>query len=170
MTWAVTSRPLCCPTLLLLAGLIAPAHAGAPTCAVSTPGVAFGNYNPTSAIAVTTIGSGNLLCTYTGTGFTATITLSAGNSGTYANRAMTLGTQNLRYNLYLDTAYTLIFGNGASGTYDITVCYPGGTVSCSGATGQSGVTYSGTVYGLLPAGQNVTAGAYTDTLVVTVTY
>jgi spore coat protein U-like protein len=43
-------------------------------------------------------------------------------------------------------------------------------VTCTGATGQSGVTYSGTVYGLLRAGQNVTAGTYTDTLVVTVTY
>ena len=83
---------------------------------------------------------------------------------------MTLGTQSLSYNLYLDTGYTLIFGNGASGTYDITVCYPGGTVTCAGATGQSGVTYSGTVYGRLPAGQNVMAGNYTDTLVVTVTY
>jgi spore coat protein U-like protein len=170
MAWAVTLRPFCYLALLLLAGLIAPAQAGAPTCAVSTPGVAFGNYNPTSTTAETTIGSGNLLCTYTGTGFTATITLSTGNSGTYANRTMTLGSQNLRYNLYLDTGYTMIFGNGASGTYDITVCYPGGTVTCTGATGQSGVTYSGTVYGLLPAGQNVTAGTFTDTLVVTVTY
>jgi len=170
MCGLLTLRSLCCPALLLLAGLFAPAHASSPTCAVSTPGVAFGHYDPTSTAANTTIGSGNLLCTYTGTGFTATITLSTGNSGTYANRAMTLGTQSLSYNLYLDTGYTLIFGNGASGTYDITVCYPGGTVTCAGATGQSGVTYSGTVYGRLPAGQNVMAGNYTDTLVVTVTY
>jgi spore coat protein U-like protein len=155
---------------LLWCGGIARVHAGAPVCTVSTPGIAFGTYEPVATAPVTTVGSGNLLCTYTGTGFMATITLSTGNSGTYATRKMALGTQSLNYNIYLDPGYTLILGNGAAGTYDLTVCYPGGTFTCTGATGQSGVTYYGTVYALLPAGQNVKAGTYTDTVVVTVTF
>jgi len=156
--------------LVLAAALAVPAHAGAPVCTLNTGGMSFGNYDPTSATAVTTMASGSLLCTYTGTGFTAIITISTGNSGTYANRSMVLGTQSLSYNIYLDPGYTAIFGNGSGNTYDFTVCYPGGTVNCTGVTAQSGVVYTGTVYGLLPARQNVKAGTYTDNLVVTVTY
>jgi spore coat protein U-like protein len=156
---------------IVLAGALATtAHAGAPVCTLNTGGMSFGNYDPTSATAVTTMASGSLLCTYTGTGFTASITISTGNSGSYATRSMVLGTQSLNYNVYLDPGYTLIFGNGSGGTYDFTVCYPGGTVVCTGETAQSGQIYTGTVYGLLPAHQNVRAGTYTDKLVVTVTY
>ena len=156
--------------LVLAAALAVPAHAAAPVCTLNTGGMAFGNYDPTSASAVTTMASGTLLCTYTGTGFTATITVSAGNSGSYATRSMVLGAQSLSYNVYLDPGYTLIFGNGSGNTYDFTVCYPGGTVVCTGVTGASGLVYTGTVYGQIPARQNIRAGTYTDNLVVTVTY
>jgi spore coat protein U-like protein len=157
-------------TLVLAGALAVPAHAGAPVCTLNTTGLSFGNYNPTATTPVGTMTSGTLLCTYTGTGFTALITLSTGNSGSYATRRMVFGAQSLSYNVYLDPGYSVIFGNGSAGTDDFTVCFPGGTVLCAGVTGQNGVTYTGTVYGLIPAGQNVTAGTYTDNLVVTVTY
>jgi spore coat protein U-like protein len=156
---------------LVLAGALAvPAHAGAPVCTLNVAGMSFGTYNPTSTAALGTMTSGTLLCTYTGTGFTATITVSTGNSGSYATRHMVQGAQALNYNVYLDPGHTVIFGNGSAGTDDFTVCYPGGSVVCTGTTVQSGVTYTGTVYGLIPAGQNIRAGAYADSLVVTVTY
>ncbi len=156
--------------LVLSAALAVPAHAAAPVCTLNVSPMSFGTYNPTLTTAVGTSTSGTLLCTYTGTGFTANITVSTGNSGSYATRHLVLGAQSLNYNVYLDPGYTVIFGNGSAGTSDFTVCYPGGSVVCTGTTVQSGVTYTGTVYGRIPAGQNVKAGTYTDTLVVTVTY
>jgi spore coat protein U-like protein len=37
------------------------------------------------------------------------------------------------------------------------------------ATVAGNITFTGTVYGRIPAGQNFSAGAYTDTITVTVT-
>jgi spore coat protein U-like protein len=156
---------------MIAGGLTAQAaQAGTPICTLSTASVSFGHYDPTSTTAVMSMGSGSLLCTYSGTGFSATITMSTGSSGSYASRKMVLGGASLNYNVYIDPGYSLVFGNGSAGTHDFTVCYPGGAVVCTGNTVHSGVSYTGTVYGLLPAGQNVKAGVYTDNLIVTVTY
>ena len=86
------------------------AHAGAPACTISTQGLAFGNYDPTSATAVSANGSILFNCTYTGTGFTATLTISSGNSGSYTNRTLIFRTQSLNYNIYVNAANTEIFG------------------------------------------------------------
>lgn len=150
------------------------AHAGPPACTLSTTGLAFGTYSPTSGTAVTANGSINFACTYTGTGFTADLTISAGNSGSYTARTLKMGTQSLNYNIYVNAADTEIFGGGTgsgeAGTYYYYLCYPGGTVSCSGGGGQSGAQYVAPMYGLLPASQDVSAGTYSDTIVVTLTF
>jgi spore coat protein U-like protein len=159
---------------LLLAIASAAARAGAPTCTMSTNGLAFGNYDPTSGTALTANGSIGFTCTYTGTGFTATLSISTGNSGSYTNRTLNFGTQSLNYNIYVNAADTEIFGggtgNGVNGTYYYYLCYAGGTVFCAGGSGQSGTQYIAPMYGLLPAQQDVSAGLYTDTIIATITY
>lgn len=146
------------------------AHASAPACTISTQGLAFGNYDPTSATPVPANGSILFRCTYTGTGFTATLTISAGNSGSYTNRTLTFDTQALNYNIYVNAADTEIFGGTAAGTYYYYLCYPGGGVTCTGGGGQSGTQYTAPMYGLLPAQQDVSAGQYSDTIIATLTY
>ncbi len=155
--------------LLAVIGPVA-AHAGAPACTISTQGLAFGNYDPTSATAVSANGSILFNCTYTGTGFTATLTISSGNSGSYTNRTLIFRTQSLNYNIYVNAANTEIFGGTVAGTYYYYLCYPGGTVSCTGGGGQSGTQYIAPMYGLLPAQQDVSAGVYSDSIIATLTY
>jgi spore coat protein U-like protein len=155
--------------LFAYAGAIAPARA-ATTCTLDTSGGVFGSYDPTTNTTLTIIGSGSVTCTYIGTGFDASITLATGSSGSYAARTLVLGNQKLKYNIYLDPAHTEVFGNGTNGTYAITVCFAGGTFSCPSGGSTSGTKLSTPVYAMLPGGQDVAAGSYTDTLVATVTY
>lgn len=168
MAWAWT---LALGAMLAHPGTV---HAAAPSCTMSSSGLAFGSYDPTSALAVTANGSITFSCTYTGTGFTATLTISAGSSGNYQNRTLTFGSQTLNYNIYVNAADSEIFGggtgNGSAGTWYYDLCYPGGGVTCTGASGQSGTQYVAAMYGLLPSGQDVSAGLYSDTIVATLTY
>jgi spore coat protein U-like protein len=135
------------------------------SCTVSATGVNFGAYNPLNATADTATGTWSVTCTATGSGsatVTGTLSLSTGSSGTYSPRRMQSGVNTLNYNIYLTPSYTQIFGDGSAGTF---------------APSQSGTVVAGQVYqvdgsmyGLLPAGQDVAPGAYSDTIVVTVAY
>jgi spore coat protein U-like protein len=124
-------------------------------CTISASGVDFGAYDPRSTTADDGVGQVNLNCP-TGTK-TATVTISTGNSGSYTvPRRMTSGTNNLNYNLFTNSNRTTIWGNGSSGT---------GTMSVS-----SRGVFTLPIYGRIPAGQNVRAGTYSDTVTVTVTF
>jgi spore coat protein U-like protein len=85
------------------------------------------------------------------------ITLSRGGSGTYTPRKMS-GTAN--YNLYGDAALTTIWGDGSGGTYTF------GAVNGTFGT----QSYSGTIYGMVPATQDLAPGAYSDTITATLSY
>ena len=155
------SSALC--TLLLC--LSAPGAFAAVTCTASAVGVAFGVYNPLAATADTSTGSIQVRCTSTNPGST-TINLvanySTGSSGTYALRTLRSGANVLGYNLYFDAAYTQVRGDGTNGTQ------PGRATLVLGRN-QTG-SASGTLYGRIPAGQDVAPGLYSDTITVTVTY
>ena len=87
------------------------------------------------------------------------IGLNAGTStgATVTTRKMTgPGGALLNYNLFQDSAHTLNWGNTV------------GTDTVSGIG--NGVDQSYTVYGVLPAGQNVPPGSYTDTITATLTF
>lgn len=152
---------------LLLAALVAlatlqPQEAFAAVCnnvRVSATNVAFGNYNPGSVSDDTATGTIVVRCQ--GSPFNTlpafTIDLSTGGSGTYTARRMLLGLSQLLYNLYTTSGYTTIWGNGT-----------GSTANVSSAGGANTMNF--TVYGRIPTGQFVTAGNYTDTITVTVTY
>ena len=143
----------------------APAASAAVNCSVSVVGVAFGLYNPLATAATTSAGSIKVTCTSTSNGNT-TVNITAdygtGSSGTYATRTLRSGSNLLNYNLYFDAAYTQVRGDGTGGT-------TAGQATLTLGRNQTG-SASGTLYGRIPAGQDVAPGSYADTIVVTVTY
>ena len=129
------------------------AQSAAAVCLIGATGVSFGPYDPRSAS--TTDGAGTL--TFTGCTAAYTIALSPGTSNSYAPRKMAAGPYNLNYNLYTDTGRNTVWGDGTPGT---------SVVSVSGQP--NGAAH--TVYGRIPAGQNLGAGSYSDQVIVTVTF
>jgi spore coat protein U-like protein len=145
---------------LLAATLTAAPLAPAGACTISATGVAFGAYDPQNASNDDSTGTVNLACPTTVTA--PVVALSTGGSGTYSPRRMTNGAFTLSYNLYTATARTVIWGNGSGGT--VTQTLSGGVIS--GGTRN----FSRTIYGRAPGSQNIGAGAYSDTITLTVTF
>jgi spore coat protein U-like protein len=127
------------------------------TCTLTTVGVAFGNYNVYTATATTANGKVKVECNFADT---IQVSLNPGvNSGGFPNRYMASGTNLLSYNLYLDATFMTIWGDGTGGTsiYGPTAITPTGSLTV-------------TVYGQIPALQDVTLGSYTDTITATLSY
>ena len=147
--------PRRCP-LSLLAVLALLALAGVPgaalaECSLNIIGVSFGGYDPFSAQDTDITGSISVHCDVD---TSVQISLSAG-SGPFATRQMKSGLDSLFYNLYTDPSRLTIWGDGSPGT---------SLMSFSGTSG------SHTVYGRIPARQNVPVGTYGDTITVTLTF
>jgi spore coat protein U-like protein len=167
----MTIRHFAALCLLLLACLAAPRAFAANDCNLvgTASGVNFGTYDPATGTAVTATGTITVACTGN-----RTVTFELGpGGGTILARRMTTasGTDQLSYNLYLEASNTTIFGQtgiaGSSG-----VCTTGvNSQGCMGdnPTGSDKLAQR-TIYGLIPAGQNVGAGAYTDTITYTVVF
>jgi spore coat protein U-like protein len=135
------------------------------TCTVSATGVAFGTYNPLNPAGDSAVGSWTVICNAIGSGsatVAGTLTLSTGSSGNYATRTMLSGTNTLKYNIYLTSGHTQVIGDGSAGTFAPS---DSGTVT-------AGQVYqvTGSMYGFMPALQDIPAGNYTDSIIVTVTY
>ena len=123
--------------------------------AVTTP-VVFGNYDPTSASPTVNTGTVLVTCT-TGTPYNVLLDAGASTGATVTTRKMKdAGTNHLPYNLYSDGGRTTNWG--------MTV----GTDTVAGTA--TGIAQTLTVYGRIPAGATAPAGAYTDTVNVTVSY
>ena len=168
----MSARLLPCAALVLClsAGVISSARAGI-SCTVSSSGVAFGNYDPLSATAVSVIASLGFICTGVGNGVGTSGTIKLSTGGSFTNRSMTYGGHSLLYQLYADINHTQIFGDGTGNSYEYTFCYAGTLVkSCPGGGNQSGTQYSVPIYGLLPAAQDVAAGTYTGSITATITF
>jgi spore coat protein U-like protein len=149
--------------LIILAG--AEAHA-AIDCSVTTPGVAFGDYDA-SLLSPTDI-TGNLTITCTrifldpwNVGYT--LALSRGTSGSYAPRQMASGPARLNYNLYRDASRSQVWGDGAAATATVN-----GTMRFNIFQFSNSATH--TAYGRMPAGQGVNPGNYADNVVVTIAF
>lgn len=161
-------RPRQAVRALLVAGaLLWPAMAtAAVSCTASSTSTAFGIYDPFSATPAYANGDVQVTCTLL-SGRSTTVTLvssySTGSSGSYAMRTMVAGANKLNYNLFFDDAYTQIRGNGTGGSQT-------GGATLNLTPGNRTQTASGTIYGRIPAGQDVAAGSYSDTIVVTITY
>jgi spore coat protein U domain-containing protein, fimbrial subunit CupE1/2/3/6 len=152
-----TRRALAAIALAVSVSVWLPARAEAQlgvNCTISATPVAFGSYDVLSASPVDSTGTITYECVI---GFPIIITLSRGSSSSFTPRTMTSGAETLAYNVYLDAARTTIWGDGT-----------GGTSSYSANTILLPVTV--TVYGRVPASQNVAAGSYGDTLVATIIF
>ena len=136
-------------------------HAGAAHaqgCSVNTSGaIRFGSYDVFAPMPLDTTGTVSYICDKKDRDIL--ITLSPGASSTFRPRRMTNGTDQLAYNLYLDAAFTVIWGDLAEGTGAYTRHNP-----------PNNRWVELTVYGRTPARQDVSAGTYSDTLVVEINF
>jgi spore coat protein U-like protein len=130
-------------------------------CKVSTVALAFPPYTPTTGAQP---GSTNIAvkCTKS-TPFTVSLDRGSTTGGTIAQRLMvgSVATNTLQYNLYTDSAFTTLFGDGTTGL----------KVSGTGAGLSTAVNVP--VYGNLPdsaANQLVVPDSFADTITVTVGY
>lgn len=139
-------------------------------CTVSSTPVAFGPYDALSATPLDGSGQVTVECRRTNTVAFVT-TLGRGGAGSYSPRAMSSGGNQLQYNLYTNAARTIVFGDGTGGTSSVQ-CFTGVTMNgCIGSnpSGQGRRAFL-PFYGRIPAGQDVAAGNYLDTVQVTIVF
>lgn len=149
---------------LALVAMLAAIHltdAGTPgLCSfVSTVGVNFGAYNVFNTVPNDSTGSITYTCTSLRPRDRITISLSQGSAATYFPREMRKGAELLPYNLYLDAARVSVWGDGTSGTSRYGPLTP-----------PLDVPITVTIYGRIPAGQDVSVGSYTDTITATINF
>lgn len=145
----------------VVACLVGLSAASAVSCGVATAPANFGVYNPLSAAAATTTGTVEIACTCTlvdCVAFAYRVEMTAGQSGNVASREMRGPSGRLLYNLYQDSNYTSVWGS-ASSSYSV--------IYLLALFGSSQKT---TVFARMPAGQKVRSGAYSDNIMVTITY
>jgi len=129
---------------------------------VSVSNMNFGNYNPAIPSPLDSTFGVTLSCV---NGFFSnfatlppvSISLSTGNSGNYGLRTMN-GPSKLNYQIYTDSTFSTVWGNGTGGSQSVSAGY-------NGANSQ-------TIYGQgqIQPKQFVKPGSYADTITVTVTY
>jgi spore coat protein U-like protein len=118
----------------------------------------FGSYDVLSNLNNDSTGSISVTCTTF-----SIITTSLGpspNSGGFNPRKMknTITSDLLNYNLYTTSARTTIWGDGTQGTSTVfNILFANGT-------------FNRTIYGRIPAGQDVGIGNYGEVLVVTINF
>jgi len=137
-------------------------------CIINSTNIAFGNYDPTSAVVVTATGSVTAQCTK---GDVVSVGLGQGSNPLAASTATVPVRQMkdpvsgnlLPYHIYQAAAGNVEWGMGTVGTFE-----PAAQTSTSAKVAGL-LTF--TTYGSLPAGADVVAGVgYTDSVVATVTY
>jgi spore coat protein U-like protein len=147
--------------LFCVLALSGPSSAWAITCSIDgLTGVSFGAYDVFDPAPLDTAGDLTVTCSDVDPADNVTVSLSAGESGPYARRELSSAAgDTLVYDLYLDAAHTAPWGDGTHGTSWYGPINPA-----------SGVPFVVHAYGRMPARQDVAAGAYGDTIVVTVAY
>ncbi len=123
----------------------------AATCTFTTASVLFGSYNVLATSPLDGTGTVSGHCSRSDP---VTIALSAGDSGSTSQRYMKYGSAPLDYNLYQTSAHSIIWGTGTS------------ALTSTFTTTTSTVT----IYGRIPAQQDVSAGSYSDSIVATISY
>jgi spore coat protein U-like protein len=128
------------------------------SCTISTPtNVVFGNYSVYGALPVDTTGRVRINCN--GAANSVIVDLSDGNAFSFTPRYMLKGIEQLTYNLFLDSTRTTIWGNNTGGTSHYGPTNP-----------PNNTNVNITIYGRIPAGQDVSAGSYTDSITATVNF
>lgn len=121
----------------------------------------FGSYDPFSSSPSEVQGSLAITCTDGSADYE--IMLSQGGGSSYSPRKMQTGgrSQKMNYNIYREAARATVWGDGTGGSYTVT-----GSGTC--LTAGDCTHY---IYARIPARQtDLFVGAYSDTIVATVTY
>ncbi len=127
-------------------------------CSLSSTSIVFGTYDVLVATPLDTTGSLVYQCTQRE--HDIMITLDRGGGTSFATRRMVNGSEQLQYNLYLDAARTIIWGDGSGGTQALLIHNPQGN--------NQDLTVP--IFGRIPAGQDRGIGTYSDTIIVTLNY
>jgi spore coat protein U-like protein len=125
------------------------------SCTISTTALAFGAYDPIGGAAVDNTGGLVITCNKN-TGSTIGLALGAHAAGSVRNMVGAPTADLLAYELYSDAGRTAIWGNAA-----------GSWVSY---TAPDKNPHTVTVYGRVTGGQDVSVGAYSDSVLATVTF
>ena len=165
----ISSRAGCLAVIAVAS--MAPAHAGSASgslqvtatvlsaCAVTGGVLPFGSVDPVTAPgAVNASATLSVQCTNT-TPYTVALDagLNAGGAANFSARRLSNGTSTLGYQLYSDSARSIVWGDGTASS---------ATVQGTG----SGSAQTLTVYGRIPALGGAAPGAYTDTVTILVTF
>jgi len=137
------------------AALIGSAAAEA-ACTITTTAVNFGTYNVFAASPDDATGQITYRCTAPRPPLVQ-IHLDKGGAPTFNPRQMRQGSEILNFNLFLDSTRSTIWGDGTGGTQAYTQANP-----------QTNRNINVTVYGRIPAGQDVSAGSYIATVTATI--
>lgn len=144
-----------CAIFILAHGLRCIAEAA---CLIRSTGVSFGTYNALSPAPLDSNGSVIFRCE--GQDHNITITLDKGGAPSFNLRRMLNGREALNYNLYLDPARTVIWGDGTGGTQ--------GYFNRNPQPNRQDIVVP--IHGRIPARQNVSAGNYTNSLTVAINF
>lgn len=131
-------------------------------CNVTATGVSFGAYDVFSAVPLDSTGTVSVSCDEVPPPDPVISIGPSGNSGGFYPRRMrrSSGSGMLEYNLFTDPSMTRVWGDGTAGT---------STVQLKNVHRQKPPVVT-TIYGRISAGQNVSSGAYGDTLTVTIAW
>ncbi|XUW93370.1 spore coat U domain-containing protein (plasmid) [Burkholderia sp. M6-3] len=126
-------------------------------CALSATNINFGAAGVLST-ALTATGTLTVACTG-GDAYSIALSAGAGSGASVADRRMTRGgaTDQVHYQLYQNASYSTVWGDGSAGS------------SALAGTG-TGASQSVTVYARVQPQTTPAAGAYVDTIIVTITY
>ena len=127
-------------------------------CSLSSTSIVFGIYDVLVAAPLDTVGSVVYQCAQND--HNIMITLDTGGAASFATRRMVKGSEQLRYNLYLDAARTVVWGDGTGGTQGLFVHNPQ----------RNNQDIIVPIFGRIPALQDRGVGTYTDTIIVTVNF
>jgi spore coat protein U-like protein len=151
--------PICALAVVLSASTQAALNIG--SCSVTNTSLSFGLYNPLSPTALTNNASSvQITCQTSGNGSAPVTAQLSRGAGSFQNRTLRNPNGSLRYNVFVDPAWTIIWGDGT-----------GGTSTQSAILTRASGTANWITYGLIPAAQTSTpAGTYTDLLQVTIAW
>lgn len=142
---------------LALLGLLVTTGPAAAACSIGATSVAFGVYDVFAGGPLDSTGNITLRCS--GQDRNISISLDRGGAPTFAARQMRQGSEFLNYNLYMDAARTILWGDGT-----------GGTQAYFNANPPNNRDVVVPVFGRIPAGQDTSAGPYTDIVTATILF
>ena len=143
--------------LALVIGTLYASDAHAQACTISATSVNFGSYNVFNGSHTDSTGTVTYRCN--GSAHNITIGLTQGAGASFNQRQMQKGSESLTYNLFVDASRTNIWGDGTSGTSVYSISNP-----------PNNTNVNLTVYGRVTAGQDVSAGSFSDTVTAVINF